>query len=351
MEYIIFLIKSFLIYCLFQICQSLMCGENQIDNCIICNLNKCALCNSLSFPGFEGTKCIKCDDELHGIEGCLGNCKIENKELKCSYCKSGYIYFEEICKNCSSIIPNCQNCILKNNQIRCVKCDDNYTLIDGKCGYILGCETLKDEKSCKICQKGYYLSNGLCYECDYNCKNCLPYSYCIECQKNYYLSDKGRCYKCDSHCDECLNQNQCKICQDGYYLNENQHCWSCYYKCLKCENSRDFCTECRNGLATPKGKCLDYCSSYIYNKTTHEYICSSCNTGYALYPDGSCVKYYDGCLNFSYSEELKKVVCYKAASGYYIKYDMPYICSNPNSGCKKCKFEYTNFICEEVQEG
>ena len=80
-------------------------------------------------------------------------------------------------------------------------------------------------------------------------------------------------------------------------------------------------------------------------------MCTNCSTNYALYPNGSCVFYPNNCLNFSYSKELEKVVCYEIVPGFYIKNNIFYRCSYSNSGCKKCKYEYNNLICEEVEQG
>ena len=85
-----------------------------------------------------------------------------------------------------------------------------------------------------ICQKGFYLKEGSCFECYENCLDCDGIK-CKECEPSFYPNQMN-CYKCYENCLEC-DGNQCSKCIDGFYPI-NMDCYKCYENCLKCDGNQ-----------------------------------------------------------------------------------------------------------------
>ena len=68
---------------------------------------------------------------------------------------------------------------------------------------------------CYQCSAGYYLQEGFCVSCPYECASCSDFIGCIQCISGYYLSD-GFCEICEHGCITCFSSSYCRQCLIGY---------------------------------------------------------------------------------------------------------------------------------------
>ena len=67
-----------------------------------------------------------------------------------------------------------------------------------QCGYSSdACSSYNFEDcTCRICISRFYLNNGKCFSCSYNCVSCTSSTNCNSCESGYYLYN-NKCYKCN----------------------------------------------------------------------------------------------------------------------------------------------------------
>ena len=89
---------------------------------------------------------------------------------------------------------------------------------------------------------GFYLDSGLCRACGVdNCETCGNSSVCLHCNSGYYVSG-GVCVQCNNsigNCDVCSSGGVCFDCHEGYYLS------GVGSSCLSC-GLMPFCHDCSN---------------------------------------------------------------------------------------------------------
>jgi hypothetical protein len=197
-------------------------------------------CKDKLFPTYGGLECTPCDDEKLGQLGCEGSCDYSKYDeignVLCYKCKEGYYNVEGLCIPCSTYSPNCTICSYEASPgsdkkiFKCLKCvNDDYQIseIDGKCRpcslppnclkcrYVPGTHNVE----CIKCRNGYYLLNGVCYQC----------------YKNREFITGGRCYKfyCpgDSDHNKLLDCN----CDYEYALTPQNTCMFCTAHCINCQ--------------------------------------------------------------------------------------------------------------------
>ena len=348
--------KTFLKYCsifplLIHIVYSLKCGENYIEGCQECDLginsSQCKTCSNKYFLTLDGTKCIKCDHIYLGMAGCDGNCMMtqpENK-IKCeeNKCKEGFYEIQPgICETCSSAFKGCEKC--------------SYLTVNNK-----------KEFNCLECNNNFYPSSryNKCKECYLqNCKRCLNFTFCKECDENYVSYPDGTCYYYDYNCKKALYSEEkrrpiCLECKSSYVLYPNGTCFGFNSNCNKEiyseEKGKAICLECKSSYALyPNGTCLYYdyyCQSAIYLEETRKAICLVCKSSYTLYPNGTCLYYHDiTCDKAIYSEEKGREICQECSSSNVL-YPNGTCLHSDNYGCKKVIYSEKKgkFICIECR--
>lgn len=81
-----------------------------------------------------------------------------------------------------------------------------------------------DSTICQICNNGYYLSGGRCYNCQSNCLTCLSNTQCSTCTPGTYLQNSGRCKTLPTNCLQIdptslgSTVGACKRCSYGFIL-------------------------------------------------------------------------------------------------------------------------------------
>ncbi len=139
-----------------------------------------------------------------------------------------------------------------------------------------------------ICQKGFYLKEGSCFECYENCLDCDGIK-CKECEPSFYPNQMN-CYKCYENCLEC-DGNKCSKCIDGFYPN-NMDCYKCYENCLKCDGNQ--CLKCKEGYYPYNMDCY---KCHINCLECDENKCIRCNEGYLPYQMDCYLRSRDSCDN------------------------------------------------------
>ena len=146
------------------------------------------------------------------------------------------------------------------------------------------CKGTKESLICNKCKLGYKLNKD---------------DYCIK--EKCDVGEKEKCLECKS---EEGKENDCLSCNEGYYLplNSNNHkvCAKCNIEKCKICNDQGICTQCKDFYEPLKSngiiigcnpicelgdgiKCLT-CNLESKNK------CGSCNWGYKLMKNGTCIK-------------------------------------------------------------
>ena len=105
-------------------------------------------------------------------------------------------------------------------------------LINGKClpcqtEFCASCDT--DQDKCAECEKGYFLSEGLCKPCLGVCKECISAEQCTACDENKSTLNKllGIC-ECKQESNWILDLNNPKNCVcNSDYITSDGKCSNC----------------------------------------------------------------------------------------------------------------------------
>ncbi|EAR81858.2 zinc finger lsd1 subclass family protein (macronuclear) [Tetrahymena thermophila SB210] len=252
-------------------------------------------------------------------------CTAPNDFRQCMSCIEGYYLYQNSCLSCS--FP-CQSC--EGSPSNCLSCVQWHSLDPSSNTCNLTCPTectsCFDSSSKTICQEcidGYYLSEGVCKQCQFPCQNCLNVTSCFSCQENYTYDEQNQTCNpiCHSSCKTCSfpkKQNACLECNDGYFLAKNR-CIPCSSSCATCDTTGNKCLTCAEG----------YVYSSIYNSC--QFICNpSCKT----------------CLPESPNS------CLTCKTGYYqignmcIKCESPCAtCADQSTNCLSC---ITNYVYDQI---
>ena len=372
-----------LIFSLFQLINTLQCGDEQIDNCAECSteeekIGTCAKCENNYFQFLFNYLCLPCDHETYGDIGCQGNCRRdENSVFKCDEfgCKEGfYSIGKSVCWNCGLGAPYCAKCSnlpplpynaneTDDRIFTCNECIDNinYRIFsDGRCHrcykpFCSQCHFYENttKSVCDQCYYDYYLSGE-------NCKRCLHYGiyggYCRRCTDDitdydnifcycnatYYQSSPRECTKCPTGCrscvyDESLKGPRCLSCYSNYALNRRGTCTYCGVGCGFCSinaNDSPVCYYCYGGYKLINGKCYNCpsnCQTCHYDETVNEFICDYCFYYAAMDENKNCIHCPNNCnaCKFDANKSLKCTSCYNY-------YPSSYYALNPDSLCQRC---------------
>ncbi|KAL4494135.1 hypothetical protein ABPG72_016091 [Tetrahymena utriculariae] len=183
----------------YQDCPLKTYGDLSSQKCLPCDQKTCLKCEGAG-------KCLQCEDYLNEDDHkCYQDCPLgKYKYLHTCVlnCSPGQ-YLDQFQNNCFDCPDNCVEC-LQNNQ--CTKCLSNY---------MNNFDKLKPQ-ICDLCIEGYYLQNGVCFNCSPNCQTCLNTSTeCSTCPNGKFLDFKNSCIDCnqDQYFDEILKK--CVIKQTG----------------------------------------------------------------------------------------------------------------------------------------
>ena len=397
-----------ILYCILNLllCNSLKCGEQQIENCLQCGTgdlsNTCIQCEDNFFPILNNLHCIACDDPLYGQVGCGGNCDATNfkndRFVMCNKndCREGFYNLYGFCFSCEEGFPFCKKCSVNLNEYneeeyKCDECLNDEYLLDEygecipcsmenciKCHYTKDSDTygtecdeceygffLNSKKECQKCNGNVYFPNGYCNTCldqlgNYDPSQCHCYNY-------YTKNNNSTCVECPENCPYCefnnqTNKTECKYCESGYVLNSEKTCTFCGEGCENCFLSDDLspiCTNCYSG----KIGFLSQCSIVPKNCGTWKFIndnqieCIECYSQYTL-KNGICVRCPYNCYSCKATEN-DEIECLKCYDEYVLnsKKECDYCSSIEQegmNGCGRCGFnkstnKYDCYECLQTQ--
>ena len=338
------------------------------------------------YRSYDGI-CYPCNYSSPHCSKCSYYRNETHSEFKCLECESDDFIFDQYgrCNNCT--MDNCEKCKFNENRTKtiCEQCKDGFSINkNGQCDQCYN-ETGYHNKICYECNndrepiqcwclEGYYENpeNPLdCLSCPKGCPNCTlnketNKAECSQCEENFILNSKKECIECPYVCGSCeIDENdeaKCSSCKIGYSFSKENNCESCGgFYCASCEldeyNNPIKCLSCFEGyVLNPQNSCLacnsfggyegyEQCSSCIPNeeiKDEEDYICTGCNSGYALYQK-SCIKCEEGCELCEYDEKGNNL-CTKCSHDYALNSDKK--CVQCEEGCLSCAFdEKGNSIC------
>ena len=261
---------------LFHYIYSFQCIENEND-CIKCNpLNKlCLKCkNDILIPdnnggcigiekcilgknycekcNYDGKLCEICEEGYYPDEngGCsiTQNCQLSDKG-ECFKCKDNYvlIYNTKTCKPLSSSdLKNCKK-INESNGL-CEACEEGFFLNEGDKRCIITENCFNSAFGvCILCNKGFYLNknNDKCIKQEkpfLHCKETIDNINCDKCDDNFFFSEDGKCVS-TNFCLKSLD-NICIECIKDYYLTEKNNICSYDNKCVDADKYTGFCNSC-----------------------------------------------------------------------------------------------------------
>jgi len=325
-------------------------------------------------------------------------CKEALDSKFCKTCADGYYMYSEegvtwnrVCSKC--LVDNCLYCYYPN-ELSCDYCLNGYMMSPDweSCGAKKcdeHCMECRNSYSCRLCNSGYYNSDGVCKPC-YDVNACIACNgptklHCLTCAEGYVNTNGAGCYpcsnnpygtvktcgpkpvnstgfiielahtktleckpyakktfKCKGYVENCLvasSDNSCKICKTGYtpdpYIGI----------CKRCDINA--CAEC-----SELGKCQTCITGYYPETTFDSTVCTPCKLNQCK----KCTKYT--CLECNENYKLWRGECYpcnenntisecNCLSGKY--WNAPAkTCSSCTENCVTC---YNTSYCTECAKG
>ena len=309
--------------------------------------------------------------------GSILNCMYYNSQISCEKCNENYqlviiknyknyCYPIPIIQNCENysgtfniMNMNCEKC--KSGYIKSSKTEDvipylclNHNLISSCEEYNFDNNLANSFMNCKKCEKGYFLDS---LECEKRVNidfNCLAYEdledYCKICNKGFYLSENRK--NCIEYpkgifgCTDYLSLEVCVKCNTDYYLKEN----ICELieddrKIINCEIHSEplRCHLCKKGYVVKNDECI-LLNAQNCLTASDENTCLTCPPNHGLKPESgitNCIQKTDpNCIEFDPTTYPFK--CKKCTIDYFpSKTDS--ICQNINTPIKGC-LEYIDSI-------
>jgi proprotein convertase subtilisin/kexin type 5 len=195
---------------------------------------------------------------------------------------------------------SCTTCSEPENPLACTECNDpRATLTNGECLCPDAQMEYNAEGLCECplgttdnngaclgipCPPGTFPNGNICAPCEIpNCIVCESLEECAECEVGYYLSE-GICFQCPVNCVACVGPDECEVCEEGFELVDGQCVESCPPCCLTCtfDTRGPTCTSCINNYVFTNGQCAT-CSEGIPNcANCRNCVCTRCEAGYYL---------------------------------------------------------------------
>ncbi|KAL4508567.1 hypothetical protein ABPG72_003871 [Tetrahymena utriculariae] len=286
---------------------------------VLTNSNQVCECRPNSTLSTNTCPCNTGFIDLGGIcESCPPNCNQCSSQTACRTCQLGYYLFvDQTCK-----FP-CPTTFIPNNSNQSCACRSNSTLSNLTCP----------------CNTGFIDVGGVCQTCPQYCNNCSSQTVCTTCQSGYYLFFDGTCEQmcpatfvvsnvscvcrpnstllnntcpcnigfidvggvcqtCPQYCNNCSSQTVCTTCQSGYYLFIDGTCVQMCPATFVVSNVSCVCRPnstlqnntcpCNIGFIDVGGVCQT-CPQYC-NNCSSQTVCTTCQSGYYLFFDGTCVQ-------------------------------------------------------------
>ena len=321
-------------------------------------------------------------EDTRYIKNCT-NYYLENGELKCRRCRTGFVLAANLIQCLSNV--QLRNCVLAISNVKCQQCISGFVSINYECERtnIANCiefdtNPAQSQETCLKCVSGYYIRDNKCVEG--NIKACARYRNngegCFECIEGYTLvkiRNRDYCHElptdmdCENFDTDLLNQNtlkctQCKISEPLYLAlppdNEpNSVCLPIVRMngCEKYANTGNFidstllCEKCSSRFYLKNGNCIlrdnrdDNCEQFAINADK----CLVCNTNYYL-GDGNCYQNPMGIMNCRVY--LSETICFACIENHYLFNNK--CISIPNSErISNCLYYKTATICSECRKG
>ena len=247
----------------------------------------------------------------------------------CEKCENGYYLGtkDKICTQTfgceyseDDICQKCKYSFCLNGKNECISNENYNNSIYYKCQ-----KTNNIDSKCILCEKGYILQNGKCFD-TLNC-NKRPLGNCVQCKNNFCLNNKYGCLNTDiDNCERCDSNdiNKCTGCKSGYRLDEeNNICLKCKKGCVVCTNETN-CGYCKEGYFMKKRETKN---------GEYDVECEKCNKGCKdCYDKESCISCKEGYYRIKGNEEEENLVCGKCSEGC--------IKCNSRLNCLKCNEKY-----------
>lgn len=384
-----------------------VCSKGEVSNCK--NMETKYICNecqedftlvtmkegkSYCYPIDKKYNCKKFDAQ-----------KFQSSVLNCEECvEENYIksesrtdFYEKSCMSFRFI----ENCIkYDNNPIAiadssfiCLECNENTFLQNGNClermskpaecsefdkladrclrchvGYFIspdgimctpypqglnGCRIYRTKTTCKACESGKYLREGICLDVMKPIENCVFYddeTICIECEPGF-LNIKGNCVQAVAK--DCLTYegiNACRTCRPDAGLKMELGIVDCVQQnipqCTRFENKEPYkCVICgvdfypdSDGVCMPVSTAIEKCMIYSDTDT-----CEKCNKGSALSQDKkNCLFTPDIISNLDSNCQDSNIpllpICNTCKPGFRFSFGKCVSCNEEliNSGCANC---------------
>lgn len=281
--------------------------RNCADNCLNCDIDY-----SVSPPS---EVCFKCGLGFYLYQAkCVAEPQcVDRQFLQFTKIQNQYLSFNASCNTCP---PSCLSCKSTNQYepyapITCDVCAANYVLDPTNNQCIFGYLNKESDVDCgkdtglyKFLLKRALQAEWICGECDAGCLSCEA-KYCFKCNSTYYLVTPAA----TNDTPKCQPIDKCNATQ--YFTIEN-----------KCQNCPSECTACSvSNLQDPQ----------------NTFTCSACATGFAISPDGKCLKTVtdDQIINSTLCPSTTAAAKYPALiNGFVQCFDCPASClacelSNP----------------------
>lgn len=308
-------------------------------------------CEKININGI----CEKCEDDFYLNKGDKKCSKTENcyKSFmgKCNLCNKNYYLNKKLDKCLEKNNTDFKNCQITSDGKKCEKCDDNYFLSeDGNCLLTNFCKKSENEKCIECIDDYYLLKNGFC-SLEENCEEIdAETGLCTSCKNDYYLDIKTR--KCKSnkednnykYCKKLLNK-ECLECEKNYYLSNNSLCSSTKY-CTKVEKGK--CISCEDDYYLTLDNICTVIKGCIHSGNSEG--CNECEDGYYYsFPERLCKISKNDFLNCRYSTWDQ---CDSCKDNYYLLKPERICYNNNEEGIfYKCKMSDKNGeFCAECEK-
>ncbi|CAD8073425.1 unnamed protein product [Paramecium sonneborni] len=256
------------------------CDNSPYKSCINCQIKCQSTCIDCDTTGLG---CLKCKTGYNNndyiCQSICGDQIVTNDEQ----CDDGNLIIGDGCHFCQySCQDSCLNCI----QGVCYNCKEGFELIQSKCYAKCGDGIQNDKEQCEMIKSLHiYQSCKSCvFTCDLNCQLC-QFGRCQKCTKEYELSSnqyyciKSLQYnsKIVEHC-QIQVQDNCIQCKNYAYFDKVEQ------KCNLKEKPLSFCQyQFKLSPDLYCSYCFEYCA------TCNENNCISCQSGYYLGDNFSCI--------------------------------------------------------------
>ena len=145
---------------------------------------RCLKCSSKCVTCLSANICLTCKKNESLVVGQCLPCQkpcltCRNNPNTCLTCTNPDMFLDNKCNRlCEKKSKLCQICDIYTGN--CLKCKSGFSLRAGSCEknecFISNCKICMSSNSCRLCQRGYVLENGLCRVCSNNCTFC-PFGY------------------------------------------------------------------------------------------------------------------------------------------------------------------------------